>query len=171
MLDASLADVIGTKCPRVDKGKEKVVATSKKQQPPTVPRKPGSLSIWEPTAATRPPSNPIRVEKETAAAGGKDGKASTRKRVRPTIEVPLIPATPEVESFSALEVLSNCLSEAAMVKRDDLARASTENTQDPAEETAKFLLAAGLRVLANSVSRKDLISERGEALEDAKKWR
>jgi len=147
-----------------------VVASSKKK-PVSVPKKPGNLTIREPTAAPSPPANPIGGEKETAAPAAKDGKALSRKCARPTIEVPPIPAAPEAGDFNALEILSNCLSEAAAVKRDDLARASTENARDPAEETAQFLLAAGLRVLANSVSRKDLISERDDAREDAKKLR
>ena len=114
-MEASLADVIGTKRPRGDKGKEKVVTTSKKQSVPA-PRKPGSLTIREPTAAPSPPTNPIGREKETAAAATKDGRAALRKRVRPTVEVPLIPAAPEVGDFNALEILSNCLSKAAAVK-------------------------------------------------------
>ena len=49
VVEASLTDVIGTKRPRGDKGKEKVVASSKKKHV-SVPRKPGNLTIREPTA-------------------------------------------------------------------------------------------------------------------------
>jgi len=93
------------------------------------------------------------------------------KRQRPTVEVPQIPAAPEEVGFNALEFLSKSLSEEGSVKRDDLARASTENTQDPSEEAARFLLATGMRLLASSVSRKDLLSERDAARDDAKKTR
>jgi len=127
VVEASLADVIGTKRPRGDKGKEKVVATSKKQPAPA-PRKPGNLTIREPGDAPSPPANSDGRGKETVAPAPKGGKAASQKRARPSTEVPLIPTAPEAENFDTLEVLANCLSLAAAVRRDDLARASTENT-------------------------------------------
>jgi len=155
-----------------DKVKGKAVAAPKKASSAAVaaaaPRKSGGVVIREPSATLRPPSQPSKGEESTITA--KDGEPP-KKRQRPTVEVPQIPALPEANDFNALEFLSKSLSEAGSVKRDDLARASTENSLDPSEEAARFLLATGMRLLANSVSRKDLLSERDAARDDAKRAR
>ena len=120
-----MADVFGSKRPRQDNGKEKAVEPSKKKKPAFVLVKPVNLTIHDPSDTPSSQAKSSGRGKQTAAPSSKGGKTSSRKRARPASEIPLIPSAPEVGKFDALAVLANCLSEAAAVKRDELAKAST----------------------------------------------
>lgn len=161
--DGSLADVIGSRRSRKDKGKD---VESLVEKPLAVPRKSRTLTINEPFDVPSPPVGPKGKGKESAFTAPKRGKTTSRKRARPEAEILLIPTAPETSTFDTLVVLTNCLLEVATIRRNELVRASTENTKDPSEEVAQFILPATLRVLVSSISRRDLIFERDVTRDD-----